>query len=281
MSQNSPQSERLKQFIQHCGMSVTQFGKQCGFASSSTLHNVISLGKSPSQKVLEKIIKRFPQLNYDWVVLGYGEMIVKGFEKNPVSANSLQMSTDASFGTIQESLRNHDYSLNELAKMINTAILKSEQTNEILISKLDSLVDKQTVMHELFFEKAAAKTIERDELIRTSLQKHGDDLVQRVMLKVDQKYEHWEKIAKNVIAGANKLIEDKDAERRELRQKEMQVLFEQFDRLAKRTEQTAEEINKSLTENTVKAIEELSRNSNKNTKDAIDYLGKLSKTKKI
>ena len=56
MSNSSAQSDRLKGFIEYTGMSVSQFGKQCDFASSSTLHNVISLGKTPSQKVLDKII---------------------------------------------------------------------------------------------------------------------------------------------------------------------------------------------------------------------------------
>ena len=71
----SPQSQRLKVFIDTTGMSITEFGKQCQIPSSSTLHQVVSEGKVPSTKVLNKIIFRFPQLNYDWVMLGYGEMI--------------------------------------------------------------------------------------------------------------------------------------------------------------------------------------------------------------
>jgi len=265
----SAQSLRLKEFIDDTGMTVSQFGKQCGFASASTLHNVISKGKTPSQKVLEKIIKRFPQLNYDWVVLGYGEMIVKGFAKYPVSANSLQRSTDASFGTIQESLRNHDYSLNELAKMINTAILKSEQTNEILISKVDSLVDKKKVMHELFFEKAAAKTIERDELIRKSLQKYADNLVQRVELKMDQKYENYLQLITNL-----------DAERKALLKK-----------MSNEIQKAIESVFENSQNNTKKALialdarfEELKQVSENNRKEAIEtfkpVLGQLSKNKK-
>ena len=82
----SPQSQRLKVFIDSTGMSITEFGKQCQIPSSSSLHQVVSKGKVPSTKVLNKIIFRFPQLNYDWVMLGYGEMLIG--DKNEIKRNN-------------------------------------------------------------------------------------------------------------------------------------------------------------------------------------------------
>mgnify|MGYP003119113685 FL=1 len=41
MEEISAQSARLKQFVEHTGMTVSQFGKQCGFASASTLHSTM------------------------------------------------------------------------------------------------------------------------------------------------------------------------------------------------------------------------------------------------
>ena len=165
MSNSSAQSERLKEFIEHTGMSVSQFGKQCDFPSSSTLHNVISLGKRPSQKVLDKIITRFPQLNYDWVVLGYGEMIVKGFDNKPVSADSLQKSTQASFGTIQQSMSDHDFSLNELAKSVEKAINRVDSIAQYVVESAKSSLEKQELMKDLFFEKVDNKMLEIDQLV--------------------------------------------------------------------------------------------------------------------
>lgn len=153
MSQNSAQSDRLKEFIAHTGMSISQFGKQCGFASSSTLHNVVSLGKSPSQKVLDKIITRFPQLNHDWVVLGYGEMIVKGLQNQETSVNSLEKSTESTYQYIIQALRDHDFALNELSKAIAKAVMAAELVNKQVIEntgKMSLDAEKRT---KVFFDR--------------------------------------------------------------------------------------------------------------------------------
>ena len=216
MSNSSAQSDRLKGFIEYTGMSVSQFGKQCDFASSSTLHNVISLGKTPSQKVLDKIITRFPQLNYDWVVLGYGEMIVKGFDNKPVSADSLQKSTQASFGNIQDSLSNHDFSLNELAKAVEKAITRVDTMSEFVIEAAKSSLDKQDLMEKLFFERVDNKILEVDQNVTKLF---------AVLKDRDQEARQLE----------DNRIETLDRQRREVKLKDMQILFDQFDRLSKKT----------------------------------------------
>lgn len=222
MSQNSAQSERLRQFIEHTGMSVSQFGKQCGFASSSTLHNVISLGKSPSQKVLDKIINRFPQLNYDWVVLGYGEMIVKGFQNREVSAGSLQKSTQASFGTIQESMSDHDFSLNELAKRVDKAINRVDTMSEFLVGAAKAYTEKQVLMEKLFFEKVDNKINEVDQ--------HVAQLFHMLNQRDEEGREE-----------EDRRIEKLDDQRRELREKDAEILFKQFDRLSRKIKQHLDE----------------------------------------
>ena len=164
MIEITAQSARLKQFIDHTGMTVSQFGKQCGFASASTLHNVIAGGKTPSQKVLEKIINRFPQLNYDWIVLGYGEMIVKGFQNREVSTDSLQKSTQSSFGSIQDSLENHDFSLNELAKSVEKALVKVDNISNNLLKTSQQIFQTQEKAQLLMFEKIDNKIASLDAL---------------------------------------------------------------------------------------------------------------------
>ena len=213
MSNSSAQSERLKEFIEHTGMSVSQFGKQCDFPSSSTLHNVISLGKRPSQKVLDKIITRFPQLNYDWVVLGYGEMIVKGFDNKPVSADSLQKSTQASFGTIQQSMSDHDFSLNELAKSVEKAINRVDSMAQYVVESAKSSLEKQELMKDLFFEKVDNKMLEIDQLVAQLFS---------LIKERDQEARDLE----------DKRIERLDTQRREITEKNTKILFDQFTRLS-------------------------------------------------
>lgn len=160
----SPQSKRLKAFIDTTGMSLTEFGKQCKIPSTSSIHNVVSLGKTPSAKLLDKIITRFPQLNHDWVLLGYGEMIVQGMKRQPANANSVTKSRDASYENIQQFLENHDYSLNELANKVQKAMLSAEKTYRNVNDRLDNFEDRLSMLEKNQNDIADSVTIEVDKL---------------------------------------------------------------------------------------------------------------------
>ena len=133
----SPQSIRLNKFIMETGFSYSEFARQCKIPQTRSITAICSDGKIPTGKLLDKIIKRFPQLNYDWVLLGYGEMIVKGIQNQPANANSLKKSMDASYENIQEYLENHDYALNYLANKIEKALLSSVKTYQQVNDRLD------------------------------------------------------------------------------------------------------------------------------------------------
>jgi len=218
MEKKSPQAERLQRFVDLTGYSINEFAKQCGIPSTRTLTRILTDGGRPSSKILDKIITRFPQLNHDWVVLGYGEMIVKGFDNKPVSADSLQKSTQASFGTIQQSMSDHDFSLNELAKAVEKAITRVDTMSQFLIQAAESSVEKQALIEKLFFEKVDNKILEVD--------KHVAQLF-HVLRERDQEARESE----------DKRIDRLDQQRREQRQKDMKILFDQFDRLSTKTKE--------------------------------------------
>ena len=134
----SSQSKRLKRFINETGFSYSEFARQCNIPQTRSITAICSDGKVPTAKLLEKIIKRFPQLNYDWVLLGYGEMIVQGMQMQPANANSLKKSRDASYEHIHEYLQNHDYALNSLANKIEKALLSSAKIYQNVNDRLSN-----------------------------------------------------------------------------------------------------------------------------------------------
>ena len=167
----SPQSQRLDEFRLSTGYSITEFSNQCQIKSPSTFHKVISEGLTPSPKILDKVIKRFPMLNHDWVVLGYGEMIVKGLQTQETGVNSLNKSNDSAYQYIIEALRDHDFALNTLSKNVEKAITQSDHETELLKIKVNEManaikegqkfiVDKEA-KRDAFFEKMHA-----DELVK-------------------------------------------------------------------------------------------------------------------
>ena len=122
------QAQRLKEFIEDLGLAVDGFRVQCGIKSSSTLYLIINDGKRPSEKLLQKIIKRYPQLNKDWVETGVGEMYLDQFTKhNIASTGALEASRSSQFYSIEQSLMNHDFAISELTKMVQKALLKNHE----------------------------------------------------------------------------------------------------------------------------------------------------------
>ena len=153
MENTSPQSKRLKEFVDLTGYSLNEFAKQCEIASVRTIAKIITEGATPTSKVLDKIITRFPQLNHDWVVLGYGEMIVKGLQTQETSTDSLKKSSESSYQYIIQALRDHDFALNELSKAVEKANYKVDVTAELVVKTTEQNRKEQKERAAAFFEK--------------------------------------------------------------------------------------------------------------------------------
>ena len=66
--------ERLKQFIEYKGISVSAFERTCGLGNAF----VRNIKKTITIDKLEKILKAYPELNRDWLLTGNGSMISNG-----------------------------------------------------------------------------------------------------------------------------------------------------------------------------------------------------------
>lgn len=67
-------AQRLKQLIDALSMNINSFSKECGYPSSATIWRIIDDNKKPSTPTLDKICKRFPQVNKEWLLTGLGTM---------------------------------------------------------------------------------------------------------------------------------------------------------------------------------------------------------------
>ena len=62
-------NDKVKQIIVNSGFSPSHFADEIGVQRSSISHILANRNK-PSFDILQKIIKRFPQLGYDWLEIG-------------------------------------------------------------------------------------------------------------------------------------------------------------------------------------------------------------------
>jgi transcriptional regulator with XRE-family HTH domain len=68
-------SERLSQLVAHYGINLTEFSKKLGLNNSVTVSKIINQNRKPSSKTIGRIIKAYPEINYDWLINGKGDML--------------------------------------------------------------------------------------------------------------------------------------------------------------------------------------------------------------
>ena len=209
MENKSPQSKRLKEFVDLTGYSLNEFAKQCDIASVRTIAKIITEGATPTSKVLDKIITRFPQLNHDWVVLGYGEMIVKGLQTQETSTDSLKKSSESSYQYIIQALRDHDFALNELSKAVEKANDKVDVTAELVVKTTEQYRKEQKEKASEFYEKLDLRYIAQEKFVINELEgirKNAEKLEienRALIRKLDQErkertQENFDKLSTNI-----------------------------------------------------------------------------------
>lgn len=66
---------RINQIITHYGITLNAFCLKLGLKSTATISKIIHEKRNPSAKTLGRIIHAYPDINYDWLVNGQGDML--------------------------------------------------------------------------------------------------------------------------------------------------------------------------------------------------------------
>jgi len=78
-------TERISLILKSKNLSASQFADEIGIQRSSMSH-VLSERNKPSLEFIQKILKRFPEINSDWLLFGTGQMYatVDLFSASPI-----------------------------------------------------------------------------------------------------------------------------------------------------------------------------------------------------
>jgi len=72
--------ERIIELMKYLNLNKNSFSDEIGMSSNVTIGRIINEKRNPSKTTLEKIVNRFPQINYDWLKTGNGEMLKNDYE---------------------------------------------------------------------------------------------------------------------------------------------------------------------------------------------------------
>ena len=116
IAHKSPASSRLRQFLEFKNVSLSEFERRCGFS-----HGYVSnMRRAPSASACSQIVRRFPELNTDWLISGKGEMLTSEASPLPVP--------DSERTRYQEMISSRNVRIMELEELIIELQRKLDET---------------------------------------------------------------------------------------------------------------------------------------------------------
>jgi len=174
-------SERVSRILAENELTIIEFCRKIGLSSQTTISKIISENRKPSSKTFGRILKGFPEVNYQWLINGDGEMTktetsrVKGLPMS-MSGND-DLTVTAKQVISQLDINNKHYTAILDKKMSDDrdyydSVTKSNNSNyskniEIILKGFQGLVEKFDKSNEYWSEQNK----EQKELLLEGLKK--------------------------------------------------------------------------------------------------------------
>mgnify|MGYP003625307925 FL=1 len=241
--ENLTTNDRIKHLISFKQLSISSFSREIGLINGVTISKIINEKRKPSSKTIGRIIKAFPDINYDWLITGQGDML-KGKEK---SSNNVIEQDEMTVTALQV-----------------TKYLKDrypESSNQVE-EKLSKLIDSNH-KHVLQYLRNGKNKIE-EEISK------GFNVIENRTIKIQENSE----ISREKFLVAHKQTLEKVASlEKEIHQKVEQmesaysIAINKINKLSKNVEHIDESITEIETYNLVEEVRKLKKiNQNKNSK---------------
>lgn len=98
---DSPQ--RIKMVLQHLGLNANEFSRNIGLLRPQAIYDVANGKANLSGKFATKIIAKYPEFSYAWLLTGEGDMLVntesKTERKSSATPNGRRLGPDEDWGT--------------------------------------------------------------------------------------------------------------------------------------------------------------------------------------
>lgn len=82
-------NDRITKVIEYTELTPAEFAEEIGVQRSSISH-IISGRNKPSLDFISKIKTKFPELEWEWLITGFGEMLINKEENSPKLFNLLK-----------------------------------------------------------------------------------------------------------------------------------------------------------------------------------------------
>ena len=164
--------DRILKIIRHYNLSITEFSREIGLNSAATIQKIITYKRKASPKTTGKILNRFPEIEYDWLITGQGDMI-KGKINNSTTNQNQDDLTVTAKQVIDFMEKNIMIKVSNIVGTNNESILKEMSiSNQAISSKIkNELVDFMYLGKSDLHDFMNAGKLELKEVIDSSFSK--------------------------------------------------------------------------------------------------------------
>ena len=199
--------QRINQIIAHYGITLSTFCKKLGHNSTTTISKIIHEKRNPSSKTIGRIINAFPEISYDWLVSGEGEMLRPNENVEPKELSKDEMTVTASqianfmkeyypYTTAESEKRIVDIIRDAQQQMMDFLLNTYPQTpvwSERVFKEMDLIKEDATCSNQMFL-KMHSNTHDKIEHITKSLDEINQKITNLdILIETIEKHELIEK----------------------------------------------------------------------------------------
>lgn len=139
---------RIERILREEKIASSKFADEIGIQRSSMSH-ILSGRNNPSLDITQRVLRKFPHINSDWLILGVGDMYDKTtnnlnlFDTEEEADISLNVS-DVNLPEIEETANKEPQIDNITPKEVNQAIVKDKKIKKIMVFYTDGSFEEIT-----------------------------------------------------------------------------------------------------------------------------------------
>jgi len=107
-------SERISRLLAENSLTLADFCKKVGLNSTTTIAKIVSENRKPSSKTIGRIINAFPNISYEWLTTGRGDMQTQSEQSKQIKEDDLTVTAKQILKKLEEDRVYYDSVRNEM-----------------------------------------------------------------------------------------------------------------------------------------------------------------------
>ena len=107
-------SERISRILAESSLTLVNFCEKVGLNSTTTIAKIVSENRKPSSKTTGRIINAFPDISYEWLTTGRGEMQTQSKKPKEIREDDLTVTAKQILKKLEEDRVHYDLTRKEM-----------------------------------------------------------------------------------------------------------------------------------------------------------------------